>query len=253
MEFQNLSNEISLAKKAAKKSGTLLIKNKSEFNLRLNSNSKDTKLKADIESEDLIKTIITEKSSFPILAEESGKSNDDLGDTCWVIDPLDGTANFSRDIPICCVSIGLVCNMKPILGVIYDFNNDDLYKANNITKEAFLNNKEIEVSKIDNKNEAVLVTGLPVNTNYENDSLKKMIEDMQTWKKVRMIGSAAIASCYIASGKAELYKENGLFLWDIIAGAAIIESSGGNAKINNFKDNFQVCLLYTSPSPRDCT
>ena len=59
MELQNLSNEIKIATKAARQSGDLLINNKSEYNLRLNSNSKDTKLKADIESENLIKTIIT--------------------------------------------------------------------------------------------------------------------------------------------------------------------------------------------------
>ena len=242
----NYSQELSYAVDAALNAGKYLLKNKSKLNVRIDCNPKDTKLQADVEAENLIKQSISSISKYPILAEESGKSVENLGDTFWVIDPLDGTANFSRDIPICCVSIGLVCNMKPILGVIYDFNNDDLYKANNITKEAFLNNKEIEVSKIDNKNEAVLVTGLPLNTNYENDSLKKMIEDMQTWKKVRMIGSAAIASCYIASGKAELYKENGVFLWDIIAGAAIIESSGGNAKINNVKDNFQVDIVFSN-------
>ena len=240
------SQELSYAVEAALNAGKYLLKNKSNLNVRIESGPKDTKLQADVEAENLIKKSISPISKYPILAEESGKSVENLGETFWVIDPLDGTANFSRDIPICCVSIGLVCNMKPILGVIYDFNNDDLYKANNITKEAFLNNKQIEVSKIDNKNEAVLVTGLPVNTNYENDSLKKMIEDMQTWKKVRMIGSAAIASCYIASGKAELYKENGVFLWDIIAGAAIIESSGGNAKINNVKDNFQVDIVFSN-------
>ena len=242
----NYSQELSYAVEAALNAGKYLLKNKSNLNVRIESGPKDTKLQADVEAENLIKKSISSISKYPILAEESGKSVENLGDTFWVIDPLDGTANFSRNIPICCVSIGLVCNMKPILGVVYDFNNDDLYKANNITKEAFLNNKEIEVSKIDSKNEAVLVTGLPVNTNYENDSLKKMIEDMQTWKKVRMIGSAAIASCYIASGKAELYKENGVFLWDIIAGAAIIESSGGNAKINNFKDNFQVDIVFSN-------
>jgi myo-inositol-1(or 4)-monophosphatase len=240
------SQELSYAVDAALNAGKYLLKNKSKLNVRIKSKPKDTKLQADVEAENLIKQSISSISKYPILAEESGKSVENLGDTFWVIDPLDGTANFSRDIPICCVSIGLVCNMKPILGVIYDFNNDDLYKANNITKEAFLNNKEIGVSKIDSKNEAVLVTGLPVNTNYEKDSLKKMIEDMQTWKKVRMIGSAAIASCYIASGKAELYKENGVFLWDIIAGAAIIESSGGNAKINNVKDNFQVDIVFSN-------
>ena len=246
MTKNDYSQELSYAVEAALNAGKYLLKNKSKLNVRIESRPKDTKLQADVEAENLIKQSISSISKYPILAEESGKSVENLGDTFWVIDPLDGTANFSRDIPICSVSIGLVCNMKPILGVIYDFNNDDLYKANNITKEAFLNNKEIEVSKIDSKNEAVLVTGLPVNTNYENDSLKKMIEDMQTWKKVRMIGSAAIASCYIASGKAELYKENGVFLWDIIAGAAIIESSGGNAKINNVKDNFQVDIVFSN-------
>ena len=177
------SQELSYAVDAALNAGKYLLKNKSKLNVRIESRPKDTKLQADVEAENLIKQSISCISKYPILAEESGKSVENLGDIFWVIDPLDGTANFSRDIPICCVSIGLVCNMKPILGVIYDFNNDDLYKANNITKEAFLNNKEIEVSKIDSKNEAVLVTGLPVNANYENDSLKKMIEDMQTWKK----------------------------------------------------------------------
>jgi len=246
MDNNDYSHELSYAINAALNAGRYLLKNKSKLNVRIESRPKDTKLQADVEAENLIKQSISSISKYPILAEESGKSVENLGDTFWVIDPLDGTANFSRNIPICCVSIGLVCNMKPILGVIYDFNNDELYRANNITKEAFLNNKEIEVSKIDSKSEAVLVTGLPVNTNYENDSLKKMIEDMQTWKKVRMIGSAAIASCYIASGKAELYKENGVFLWDIIAGAAIIESSGGNAKINNVKDNFQVDIVFSN-------
>ena len=240
------SQELSYAVEAALNAGKYLLKNKSKLNVRIKSKPKDTKLQADVEAENLIKQSISSISKYPILAEESGKSEENLGETFWVIDPLDGTANFNRDIPICCVSIGLVSNMKPILGVIYDFNNNELYKANNITKEAFLNNKEIKVSKIDKKNEAVLITGLPVSTNYDNDSLKKMIEDMQTWKKVRMIGSAAIASCYIASGKAELYKENGVFLWDIIAGAAIIESSGGNAKINNVKDNFQVDIVFSN-------
>ena len=246
MNKNDYSQELSYAVDAALNAGKYLLKNKSKLNEHILSNPKDTKLQADVEAENLIKKLISSISKYPILAEESGKSVENLGEIFWVVDPLDGTANFSRDIPICCVSIGLVCNMKPLLGVIYDFYNDDLYKANNINKEAFLNNKEIEVSKINKKNEAVLITGLPVNTNYENDSLKKMIKDMQTWKKVRMIGSAAIASCYIASGKAELYKENGLFLWDIIAGAAIIESSGGNAKINNVRDNYQVDIVFSN-------
>ena len=118
MELQNLSNEIHLAKKAAKESGDILINNKSEYNLRLNSNSKDTKLKADIESESLIKNIISEDSSFPILAEESGKSNDDLGDTFWVIDPLDGTKEFIKKNGEFTVNIALIQKTRPVLGIV---------------------------------------------------------------------------------------------------------------------------------------
>ena len=246
MELQNLSNEIKLAKKAAKESGYLLINNKSEYNLRLNSNSKDTKLKADTESENLIKTIITNNSSFPILAEESGKSNDDLGDTFWVIDPLDGTANYNRNIPVCCISIGLVKDMKPILGVIYDFNNDDMYVGDSYSKTSVMNNQIIKTSNISKKEDGILITGLPHDSDFSEQALNNMIDDMQKWQKIRMMGSAAMAACYVASGKVEQYQEKGIYLWDVIAGAAIVESSGGAAKIFNQKENFQVDIIFSN-------
>ena len=69
---------------------------------------------------------------------------------------------------------------------------------------------------------------------------------MQSWKKTRMIGSAAMASCYIASGKAELYKEKGIYLWDILAGAAIVEAAGGSAEIKNVRDNYQVDVTFSN-------
>ena len=126
MTTQDLSKDIVLAKKAAFKSGEFLLNKKDKINKRLNHDSKDIKLKADIESENLIKRVISSESKYPILAEERGKSSEDLGEIFWVIDRLDGTANYSRDIPICCVSIGLVKQMKPLLGVIYDFNNNQM-------------------------------------------------------------------------------------------------------------------------------
>ena len=244
------SINLDLAQKAAKESGKLLLKNRKELNKSLKSHNKDTKLIADLKAENLIKEII-KKSKYPILAEESGKSVEELGDTFWVIDPLDGTANYNRGIPMCCVSIGLVKNMKPLLGVIYDFNNDDIYVGNSYTKISTLNNDEIFVSDYKKKSDGVLVTGLPVNSDYSDMSLKKTIDDMQSWKKTRMIGSAAMASCYVASGKAEMYKEKGVYLWDILAGAAIVESAGGIADIFNVRDNFQVDVVFSNSHIKD--
>ena len=246
MTLDNLDYEIDIAIKAAKASGKLLLENRDELNNETIVSSKDIKLKADATSENLIKEIILTKSSYPILAEETGKSKEDLGETFWVIDPLDGTANYNRDIPICCISIGLVHRMEPVVGVIYDFNNNDLYAANRSKNIATINNKKINVSNIQQKKEAILITGLPHQTDYSDGALKKMVKDMQSWKKVRMIGSAAMASCYVASGKADLYKENGVFFWDIAAGAAIVNSAGGLAEISNLQDNYQVDVIFSN-------
>ena len=248
---EDYTSEINIAIKAAKGAGKHLSKNKNELNKLSLSDKRDTKLQADISSENLIKEIINNDSNFQMLAEESGKSSNDLGKTFWVIDPLDGTANYNRDIPICCVSIGMVTDLKPIFGVIYDFNNDELYVGDCINKTATLNGESIHVSDICNKDEGIVVTGLPFNTDYSDISMQKLISDMQMWKKTRMIGSAAMASCYIASGKAEMYKEKGIYLWDIIAGAAIVESAGGSAEILNVRENYQVDVVFSNAKIKD--
>ena len=246
MKETKFEKEIEIAIKAAKSAGKYLLQERKNLNLKIKSNPKDTKLIADIESEKLILDILSSESKYSVLAEEAGKSSDNLGEIFWVVDPLDGTANYNRNIPICCVSIGLISNMKPLIGVIYDFNNDDLYVGDSINNSTSVNNIKIHVSDIQNKQDGVLITGLPFNTDYSDKALGKLISDMQTWKKVRMIGSAAMASCYIASGKADFYQENGIYLWDILAGAAIVESAGGKAVIKNIKEDFQVDVIFSN-------
>ena len=251
METTDFTRDLETAIKAAKKAGKFLIDQRNQLNKNLESNPKDTKLKADIESEILIKEILNTSSKYQVLGEEGGKSAENLGNIYWVIDPLDGTANYSRGIPMCCVSIGLIKNMKPVLGVIYDFDNGDLYVGDKFNRKSTKNHTSLSVSDYENKEDGILITGLPHSTDYSDKSLEKMINDMQAWKKVRMIGSAAMAACYIASGKAEMYKENGVFLWDIIAGAAIVESAGGIAEISNIKENFQVDVIFSNSHIKD--
>ena len=74
----------------------------------------------------------------------------------------------------------------------------------------------------------------------------KLIKDFQEWRKVRMIGSAAIASCYVASAKADVYKEFGTYLWDVAAGAAIVKAAGGEALILNQNEKFQVNVRFSN-------
>jgi myo-inositol-1(or 4)-monophosphatase len=240
----DFNKELTIAKKAALEAGDFLRKNKNNLRKILSSTNRDIKLQADIEAEKIIKDIIKIDSNFGILAEESGmseKSHQNL----WVVDPLDGTANYSRNIPLCCVSIAMLSDTKPVMGVIYDFNNDELYEGS-INTSAFLNGQEISVSETNKSQEGILVTGLPNDTNYSDEAMIKMIKNFQNWRKVRMIGSAALASVYVASGKADLYTENRSYLWDIAAGAAIVNAAGGEALILNQNEKFQVDVRFSN-------
>ena len=250
MSVVDLENELKVAKIAALAAGEILKTKKSDLNIETSSSERDIKLEADVVAETLIKEIIEDESNIPILAEESGKSSENLGDIFWVIDPLDGTANYSRDIPICCVSIALIKNLVPVIGVIYDFNNNDLYIGSS-EQEATLNDKKIIVSQTLKHQDGVLVTGLPNATDYSDEAMLEMIKDFQGWRKVRMIGSAAMASAYVASGKADVYKELGTYLWDVAAGAAIVNAAGGTANILNQKDNFQVDVFFSNSKISD--
>ena len=237
--------ELETAKKAALAAGQILIEQKNNLNKSIFSSNTDIKLEADIVAEKLIKEILTDETPFQILAEESGQSSDQLSDIFWVVDPLDGTANYSRNIPICCVSIALIKNMEPVLGVIYDFSNNDLYEGS-VNTSAMQNGLEIKVSDISNQGEGILITGLPNKTDYSDEALLKMVKDFQGWRKVRMIGSAAIGSVYIASGKADVYKESRTYFWDVAAGAAIVQAAGGTASISNQNKDFQVDVYFSN-------
>ena len=243
MNKNEVLKEHHIAKKASVSAGELLL-NKNSIT-EIFSSDKDIKLTADIQAEQIIKDIISAESSYPILAEESGKSVEKLGDTYWIIDPLDGTANYSRSIPISAVSICLMHQLNPVLGVIYDFNNDHLYEGS-IVSDALLNDQKIKVSSIDNSKSGILITGLPNNTDYSDKALIKMIRDLQDWRKVRMLGSAAMAAAFVASGKADVYKEKNSYIWDVAAGAAIVKAAGGYVSLTNQNESFQVDVFFSN-------
>ena len=235
---------LNIAKSAALTAGNFLKKSQgTDLKILLNQD-RDLKLQLDIDTENIIKDFISTHSNYSILGEETGPS-DTLEEYFWVIDPLDGTSNFLRGIPISCVSIALMHKLEPVLGVIYDFNHDDLYFGHK-GSQAYINDQEIQVSSLSLKNESTLVTGIPAKTNYSDEEFNQLISTFQAWKKIRMIGSAAMAAAYVAAGKAETYQENGIFLWDIAAGAAIVSAAGGIASITNLQSDFRVDAQFSN-------
>jgi len=240
MTSKEKENLLHVAESAALLAGEYL-KNRKEDWLNIKSASgHDVKIKADRKSEELILKCLG-ISNIPFLCEESGavttqkrnKCKGDNSNLIWIIDPLDGTLNYYQGIPLSCVSIALYNGKKPILGVIFDFNHGELFSGI-VGCGAWLNHKPIQSSPVNEISKAVLCTGFPVNTDFSSPALSRFIDEIQHFRKVRLLGSAALSLCYVACGRADAYKEDNIMLWDVAAGLALVQSAGGAVKLKNF-------------------
>ena len=240
----DLKKDLKLAIESAKLAGNFLSENYSKALDVVIDEGRDIKLKVDQEAEKIITNFLSSHSNIPIMGEEFGASQE-LEDDFWLIDPLDGTSNYYRNIPICSVSVALVKNNIPEIGVINDFLNQKLYFASK-GGGAFCNEKIIKTSTITKKNKGTLVTGIPARESYTDDDFRYIISQFQDWKKVRMIGSATIANILVATGSADMYREDGIFFWDIAAGSVIVQEAGGIARITNFQDDYRVDAEFTN-------
>ena len=218
-----LNNLHDLAVSAAIAAGNFLNENKFEKKEVFVEEGRDIKLIIDQHTEKLIRSKLKE-TKIKILGEEYGGEISE--EKYWVIDPIDGTANYFRGLDECCISIALMEGNESLIGVIYNFNNNQMYTAikNN---GAFLNNKKISVSDISSRSKASITTGFPASESVE--SSMNFLEDLKGWKKVRMFGSAALSCAYVASGKCDYYAEKGVYLWDIAAGICLVKEAGGCA------------------------
>jgi len=238
--------ELQIATYAAKKAGKLL---RDGYNKPIKVNSsekKDIKLQLDVDSEKIILDELRKNSHYDILSEEAGQvlSKDKEGYK-WIIDPLDGSLNFSRSIFINCISIGLWKGNKPILGVIYDFIHDDLYTGI-VDDFAKLNGHKISVSDITDKSNSIICTGFPVYTEFDTNNLSQFVSEIQSYKKVRLLGSASISLALVALGSVEAYKEDNIAIWDVAAGIPIVLAAGGKCEISEGRANNLLCVYATN-------
>ena len=169
------------------------------------------------------------ESSYPthgILTEESSERKAKSGYR-WIIDPLDGTTNFSHAFPVFCVSIALEIDGIIALGVVYDPTRDELFTAT-LGGKAYLNGELIEVSKVEELNTSLLATGFPydIRTSKENN-LDHFASFAVRVQAIRRAGSAALDLCYVACGRYDGFWELKLKPWDIAAGILIVTEAGG--------------------------
>jgi myo-inositol-1(or 4)-monophosphatase len=194
----------------------------------------DVKLELDVRSQKLIEKIL--RVEFPTVAVlgEEGITGDPNSSQRWVVDPIDGTVNFSYGIPHACVSIALQVRSArgakdgytTIVGVVYDPFCDELWTAIR-GQPARLNGKMIHVSQHRKLGDAIVSIGFAKSQNHLERTLPYFEWLVRRVRKVRLMGVAALALTYVATGRFDAYVERGIRLWDIAAGGLIIECAGG--------------------------
>jgi len=229
---------LNIAIEAAKQAGKFLKQNLGrvrEIQMK-QGQEKNLVTEIDKQSEEIIINFI--RRHYPnhdILAEESGGKNHTHSDYRWIIDPLDGTTNYTHGFPVFCISIAIEWKGELLIGVIYDPNFDEFFTAEK-GKGAFLNGKRITVSTIDRLQQSLLVTGFPYNiTENPNHAIEHFINFLMSAQAVRRMGSAAIDMAYVAAGRYEGFWEVALNPWDMAAGALLVTEAGGT--ITDFSGN----------------
>jgi len=212
---------------AAHKAGALL---RERFGEEVQVNHEflhDVKIQTDEDAQKLIfDTILAAYPDHKLIGEEGNSGNPD-GEIEWVVDPLDGTMNFSHHVPHFCTSIAARRADGPYLvGVIYDPMRDELYTASE-DEPTKLNGREVRVSTRDSLEKAVLAVGFAKSEESVDYCLKLYSYYGHRARKLRAMGSAALDLAYVAAGRLDAYIEQGVSIWDIAAGGFLVERAGG--------------------------
>ena len=175
----------------------------------------------------LIEELQKARPNYSILSEEVGQINNDQSFK-WIIDPIDGTANFLHGIPHFAISVGLEHDKEIICGIIYDPIKDEMFVAEK-GNGSYLNNQRIRVSARSKINECVVFTNGPkYDSKYRDlifDEYKKFSNNV--FIPIRKSGSAALDLAYVAAGRCDGFWQRDLNYWDIAAGLILVKEAGG--------------------------
>ena len=211
----SISSNLNIMIKAAEKASKSVIRDFGEVE-KLQVSKKGPRefvTKTDIRVEKiLIEELSKTKKNYSFLSEEVGSIQNKDRDNIWIIDPIDGTTNFLHGIPHFAICIALESKKEIICGLIYDPIKDEMFYAEK-NKGAYLNNQRLRVS---NKN---LIDDCLFSSNHEGVKFSNL--------NMRYSGCAALDLAYVASGRLDGFFHNKINIWDVAAGALLIEEAGG--------------------------
>jgi myo-inositol-1(or 4)-monophosphatase len=217
---------------AARRAGELMRRNRSSRKIINSQTRHDIKLELDVRCQKLIERRLL--AAFPDSAflGEEGTAGDENSELRWVVDPIDGTVNFTYGVPHACVSIALQqrttsCGgFETVVGAVYDPFCDELWTAT-ASSPARLNGKIIHASKRAALAEAIVAIGFSKTDKSLKENLPLFNALVGRARKMRIMGAAALSLAYVATGRFDAYIESGVSLWDIAAAGLILERAGG--------------------------
>lgn len=190
----------------------------------------DIKLELDVQTQDRITNRLLGSYPDHALYGEEGVAGNAASEYQWIVDPLDGTVNYYYGIPHYCVSIALRRGTDILVGAIYDPMLDEMWSAV-VGEPALLNGEPCRVSPRATLGESVITVGFAKSESAMEVGLARYRQLASRVRKMRMMGSAALAMTYIACGRFDAYIESTISLWDIAAGKLIIEQAGGRVSL----------------------
>tara|TARA_B100001250_G_scaffold401657_1_gene413799 strand:- start:63 stop:803 length:741 start_codon:yes stop_codon:yes gene_type:complete len=224
--MNSISPNLNMMIKACEKASKVIIRDFGEVeNLQVSRKGpKDFVTKTDKRVEEiLIQELSKNKKNYSFITEETGIINNSDKNNFWIIDPIDGTTNFLHGIPHFAISVALKFKEEIISGLIFDPIKNEIYYAEK-NNGSFFNNQRIKVSKKNDLEECLFAT----------NHLGAKYSDLN----LRYTGCAALDMAYVGSGRLDGFFHNDINLWDIAAGAIIVEEAGGIVNdINKFEIN----------------
>jgi myo-inositol-1(or 4)-monophosphatase len=195
----------------------------------------DIKLALDRETQEFLEGHILAVYPDHVILGEEGNTGDQSAPWQWVIDPIDGTVNFFYGIPHFCISIALRHEGRTVLGLIHDPMLGETWTVLD-GGPALLNGKPIHVSGRDTLAEAIVTVGFSKSKASLDHGFERYRRIAYEVRKTRLMGSAALAMAYIASGRLDAYIEEQISLWDIAAGHLLVEAAGGTVFLRRSSD-----------------
>ena len=232
--MKSISANLNIMIKSAEKASRALIRDFGEIE-KLQVSKKgptDFVTNADLKAEKIIiEELKKARPNYSIISEESGIENNKDKNNTWIIDPIDGTVNFLHGVPHFAISIALKSNDEIVSGLIFDPIKNEMFFAEK-ESGAFFNNHRVKVSKKNELNNCLFVTGGKINQELD--------------LSYRKSGCAALDMAYVAAGRYDGYFQKDLNLWDIAAGIILVKEAGGILNEINLSVNNNIKIIASS-------